>query len=291
MGDAFGEGYPADGEQPRHSITLSPFAIAATTVTNADFARFVEATGYSTSAEQFGSSAVFHLAVRAPSRDVVGPIPSVPWWIEVRHADWAHPTGRRSHWQDIADHPVVHISWHDANAYCQWAGLRLPTEAEWEYAARAGHTDRRYPWGNELYPQGTTRCNIWQGPFPDRDPDADGPLTTAASRSFPPNDFGLFQTQGNVWEWCADWFDPLYYQHSPRRNPQGPRRGTRRVMRGGSYLCHNSYCNRYRLAARSGNTPESSTGNCGFRTARRADRQPPQILASGSARASRSGCP
>lgn len=265
MGDAFDEGYPADGERPVHAVCLSPFAIATTTVSNAQFAAFVEATGYETDAEQFGSSAVFHLAIRAGEADVVGPVAGSEWWLEVRGADWARPAGPRSTWREIPRHPAVHISWFDAQAFCQWAGVRLPTEAEWEYAARAGHTGRRFPWGDELEPDGHFRCNIWQGTFPDENTGADGYLTTAPVRSFAPNDFGLYQTSGNVWEWCADWFSPDYYSHSPDRHPAGPSEGTHRVMRGGSHLCHESYCNRYRLAARYANTPESSSGNLGFR--------------------------
>ena len=276
MGDPFGEGYASDGEQPVHEVTLDPFAIAITPVTNAQFAAFVEATGYVTDAERFGSSAVFHLTVRARDEDIVGPIAGVEWWTEVRGADWAHPYGRRSLWRELPRHPAAHISWFDATAYCRWAGARLPTEAEWEYAARGGHAGRRFPWGDELRPGGEHRCNIWQGSFPEANTVDDGFLATAPVRSFAPNDFGLYQTSGNVWEWCADWFSQSYYGRSPRENPRGPTRGERRVMRGGSYLCHDSYCHRYRLAARSSNTPESSSGNLGFRVARQIEPSPEQ---------------
>jgi formylglycine-generating enzyme len=172
-----------------------------------------------------------------------------------------------SHWSTVSDHPVVHVSHTDALAYCRWAGRRLPTEAEWEYAARGGLEGKRYPWGNDLLgPREEHLCNIWQGEFPLANTGADGHLGTAPVKSFPPNGFGLYEVSGNVWEWCSDWFLPKYYRKSPGNNPQGPTIGAGRVMRGGSYLCHDSYCNRYRVAARSSNTPESSSGNTGFRT-------------------------
>lgn len=199
MGDPFAEGYASDGEQPVHDVVLDPFAIAITPVTNAQFAAFVEATGYVTDAERFGSSAVFHLAVQAREEDVVGPIAGIEWWSEVRGADWAHPHGPRSLWQEQPRHPAVHISWFDANAFCAWAGARLPTEAEWEYSARGGRPGRRFPWGDELTPAGEHRCNIWQGTFPEENTREDGFLTTAPVRTFAANDFGLFQTSGNVW--------------------------------------------------------------------------------------------
>lgn len=266
MGDHFAEGYEYDGEVPVHPVELDAFRIDVTTVTNAQFAAFVDATGYRTESEAFGFSAVFHLATRAAPADIEGAATGTPWWHVVRGADWAHPAGPRSSWQDIPDHPVVQVSWNDAVAYCRWAGRRLPTEAEWEYAARGGLTGQRYPWGNDLQPDGEHRCNIWQGEFPVRNTMDDGYLTTAPARHFPSNGYGLYQTSGNVWEWCADWFLPKYYRNSPPTNPQGPKVGRGRVMRGGSHLCHESYCNRYRVAARSANTPDSASGNIGFRT-------------------------
>ncbi|MBT2551034.1 formylglycine-generating enzyme family protein [Arthrobacter sp. ISL-65] len=266
MGDAFGEGYPDDGESPVHEVRLDGFWIDATAVTNAMFAAFIEASGYRTEAEQYGTSAVFHLLVQSPKSQILGAAAGVPWWLNVRGADWAHPAGPDSTWQDIPDHPVVHVSHNDALAYCIWAGRRLPTEAEWEYAARGGLPGMRYAWGNDLIPGGEHRCNIWQGTFPTSNSRDDGHLGTAAVKSFLPNGYGLYEMAGNVWEWCNDWFLPKYYRNSPTDNPQGPTIGRGRVMRGGSYLCHDSYCNRYRVAARTSNTPESSSANLGFRT-------------------------
>jgi formylglycine-generating enzyme required for sulfatase activity len=267
MGDSAGDGNPGDGETPVHRVTVSAFSIDATSVTNRDFAWFVDDTGYRTEAETFGYSAVFHLALQAEPGEVMGPAAGTPWWAGVRGADWRHPGGSRSDLDGLDEHPVVHVSWNDAVAYSKWSGRRLPTEAEWEFASRGGLKNARYPWGDELLTaDGEWQCNIWQGVFPERNDLDDGYLTTAPVRSFAPNAYGLWQTVGNVWEWCADWFGPRYYKFAPAIDPQGPRLGAARVIRGGSYLCHDSYCNRYRNAARSSNTPESSMGNAGFRT-------------------------
>ncbi|MBL8600259.1 MAG: formylglycine-generating enzyme family protein [Devosia sp.] len=266
MGDASGEGNHADGERPLHQVKLEAFHIDVTSVTNADFAKFVTSSGYRTEAETFGYSLVFHLEYHGPARDVVGRANGAPWWLGIRQADWAHPGGRNTSIAGLEDHPVVHVSWNDAQAYCSWSGRRLPTEAEWEFAARGGLEGRRYPWGDEAVDAGGWRANIWQGRFPERNTLDDGYQNTAPVRSFHPNGYGLWQMVGNVWEWCNDWFDPTYYSVSQTSSPEGPSVGTLRVLRGGSYLCHASYCNRYRNSARSGSTPDSSTGNCGFRT-------------------------
>lgn len=269
MGDATGDGNPGDGEGPVHAVTLSGFSIDVTPVTNADFARFAAATRFATEAEEFGFSAVFHLALAARPDEVMGPAGGTPWWVGVRGADWRHPGGSQSGIAGLDDHPVVHVSWNDASAYCGWAGRRLPTEAEWEYASRGGVDGARYPWGNDLLDGHVWHCNIWQGRFPTTNDLDDGYLTTAPVRTFSPNGFGLWQTVGNVWEWCSDWYSPQFYNASPCFDPRGPGTGAVRVLRGGSYLCHDSYCNRYRNAARTSNTPDSSMANTGFRTVAR----------------------
>lgn len=267
MGTDESYGYGEDGEGPAHVVRLGPFAISRHAVTNAQFAAFVAATGHRTAAEAFGWSFVFarFLAEDFPAtRRVAG----APWWRQVDGADWAHPEGPGSVIEDRADHPVVHVSWDDAQAFCAWTASRLPTEAEWEFAARGGLATLRFPWGDDLEPDGEHRMNVFQGSFPASNTVADGYAGTAPVHAFAPNGFGLHQMTGNVWEWTADWFDPAYYAASPREDPPGPDAGVARVMRGGSYLCHASYCNRYRVDARSSSTPDSSTGNLGFRVAR-----------------------
>jgi sulfatase modifying factor 1 len=266
LGNADMHAYPGDGEGPVHPVTLDAFEFAPHTVTNEEFGRFAEATGYRTEAERFGWSFVFGglLPDDFPETQAVA---SAPWWRQVEGASWARPEGPQSSLDGRGDHPVVHVSWNDAVAFCAWAGVRLPTEAEWEFAARGGLEGRVYPWGDELEPGGEHRMNVWQGTFPAQNTLADGFLGTAPVDAYAPNGFGLHNMTGNVWEWCADWFDPQAYSQDRLDNPQGPPGGTHRVSRGGSYLCHASYCRRYRVAARNALTPDSSTGNTGFRCA------------------------
>ncbi len=220
--------------------------------------------GYVTEAERFGWSFVFggFLPEDFPATRAVA---KAPWWRQVEGADWRHPEGPDSSVAERASHPVVHVSWNDAQAYCAWAGARLPTEAEWEYAAGGGLSGKRFPWGDDLEPGGEHRMNVWQGRFPAENSEADGFAGTCPVDEFPPNGYGLFNMTGNVWEWCSDWFHPTFHTREKRTNPHGPKHGEAKVMRGGSYLCHESYCRRYRVAARSANTPDSSTGNLGFR--------------------------
>lgn len=267
MGNEDGCGYPADGEGPVRVVQLQPFWIEPTAVSNAQFAAFVAATGYRTQAERFGWSFVFAGLLPddfVPTRGVA----EAPWWRQVHGADWRHPEGPHSTLDQRDRHPVVHVSWNDAAAYCAWRGLRLPTEAQWEYAARGGLAQRRYPWGDELTPAGVHRMNVWQGRFPAENTLADGYDGTAPVDAFPPNDYGLYNMTGNVWEWCENWFDPLVHLSGRSHDPFGPSCGLVKALRGGSYLCHESYCFRYRVAARSSNTPESSAGNIGFRCIR-----------------------
>lgn len=266
MGNDSALSYPADGEGPVREITLTAFWIDSCAVSNAAFGRFVDGTGYRTQAERFGWSFVFGGLLPdefPPTRGVA----EAPWWRQVYGADWRHPEGPQSTVDDRGSHPVIHVTWQDAKAYAGWAGKRLPTEAEWECAARGGRSSKLFPWGDELTPGGVHRMNVWQGSFPQQNTLDDGWYGTCPVDAFEPNDLGLHNVTGNVWEWCADWFHPTFHTGDTKTDPQGPADGTRRVTKGGSYLCHASYCHRYRVAARQGLTPGSSTGNVGFRCA------------------------
>jgi formylglycine-generating enzyme required for sulfatase activity len=266
MGNDGGPEYPGDGEGPARRVTVDAFSIDRYAVTNTQFAAFVDATGHVTDAEKFGWSFVFAGLLPddfVETRGVVG----AEWWRQVFGAQWRHPEGPHSDLAGRLDHPVLHVSWDDAQAYCAWVGLRLPTEAEWEFAARGGLEGKRYPWGDDLLVDGRHQCNVWQGTFPSENTVEDGYYGTAPVDAFAPNGYGLYNVVGNAWEWCLDWFDAEFHRDGPRRNPTGPPHGTQRVMRGGSFLCHESYCFRFRVPARSSNSPDSTTGNLSFRCA------------------------
>ena len=270
MGTESEEGFSLDGEGPVREVTLGSFYIDRYPVTNRGFREFVKAQDYKTEAERFGWSFVFHnqLPPERYGKIIDDTVAGHEWWCKVDGADWRHPEGPDSSIDARLDHPVTHVSWTDAAGYARWAGKRLPSEAEWEMAARGGLEQKTYAWGDELTPGGKHLCNIWQGEFPSRDTGEDGYKGPCPVDAFAANGFGLSSMTGNVWEWCGDWFHPDYQVTATRHNPVGPPRGTARVMRGGSYLCHDSYCNRYRVAARTSNTPDSSTGNLGFRCVR-----------------------
>jgi formylglycine-generating enzyme len=269
MGTDYRDAFPADGEGPVRPVSLSPFAIDTYPVTNRDFAAFVSATNYLTESEHFQWSFVFwaHLPPERLDELVEDTVAAAPWWCRVPGASWLHPEGPGSHIADRPNHPVVHVSWNDAVAYAAWAGKSLPSEAQWEYAARGGLEQKLYPWGDDLTPNGRHLCNIWQGEFPRIDTAEDGFAGACPVDSFPPNPFGLYSITGNVWEWCSDWFHTAFTT-AKQHNPSGPDTGQAKVMKGGSFLCHASYCNRYRVAARTSNTPDSATSNIGFRCAR-----------------------
>lgn len=286
-----------------HPVELDGFWIDETEVTNRQFQEFVDATGYVTTAE------------KAPRReDFVGQVPDItaipeenlvagsicynssfdldalktvsrsdPAWVFAgqvwkyqQGANWRQPEGPGSSIDDRLDHPVVHVSWEDARAYCRWAGKQLPTEAQWEYAARGGLQQKAYPWGDEPRPAEGWPHNIWQGEFPIRNTGDDGFLTTAPVKSFPPNGYGLYDVTGNVWEWCADWYAPDYYRRSPRRNPAGPPESVdpnepnvpKRVQRGGSFMCSDQYCIGYSVSARMKGDPLTGAFHTGFRCVR-----------------------
>jgi formylglycine-generating enzyme len=268
MGTDDAEGFPADGEGPARRVHLSAFSIAPSTVTNEQFSAFVRATGHVTQAEMAGSSFVFYLQVPTWLRASIRQHPQgLPWWLDIRDTCWQRPEGPGTHVRDRMADPVVHVSWHDANAYCEWAGVRLPTEAQWEYAARGGMERSRYTWGDHMPAQ--PPCNIWRGRFPN-DPAPGWKPGPMPARSGEANGHGLFHMAGNVWEWCDDWFHPGYHSVTAPSDPLQSDFTSRRSMRGGSFLCHDSYCNRYRVAARGSNTPESSASNVGFRVVTKA---------------------
>jgi sulfatase modifying factor 1 len=269
MGTDYADGFVADGEGPVREVRLRPFSLGKYPVTNSEFREFIQQTAYQTEAEQFGWSFVFWAHILEDRRKylVDDTVAAAPWWCKVRSAMWSTPEGPGSTLEGRDRFPVVHISWNDAIAYTRWAGMRLPTEAEWEYAARGGLVQQLYPWGNKLRPDGEHRCNIWQGDFPSHDSADDGYAGSCPVDAFLPNGYGLYSMTGNTWEWCSDWFDADFHRTAPTDNPMGPTSGQSRVVKGGSFLCHKSYCNRYRVAARTANTPDSSASHMGFRYA------------------------
>jgi len=268
---------------PVHEVELDAFYMDITEVTNEEFARFVEATKYVTVAERpldprkfpgvppeklKPGSIVFKLSAGAEDLNNIH-----GRWEYVAGACWKYPEGPHSDLKGREKHPVVHIAYEDAEAYAKWAGKRLPTEAEWEYAARGGLEQKRFVWGDEFRPAGKWMANIWQGRFPIENTKEDGYVLTAPVRSYPANGFGLYDMAGNVWEWCSDYYRPDYYRTSPRKNPQGPTDSfdpqepgvVKKVQRGGSYMCSDQYCIRYRPAGRGKGELESSHGHVGFR--------------------------
>jgi sulfatase modifying factor 1 len=265
MGTDYPGGYFEDAEGPVREVSVLPFSIDAAPVTNAEFAKFTVETGYLTEAEQFGWSFVFWSHVPPDRFDelVSDTAAETPWWCKVEGAYWNAPEGPDSDVADRSDHPVVHVSWNDAAAYCNWYGKRLPSEAEWEYAARGGLQQKLFPWGDELTPGGQHMCNVWQGDFPNKDTSEDGFTGTCPIDAFPPNSFGLFSVAGNTWEWCSSSWSTGGNRACCA--PSNTGESERKVIKGGSFLCHASYCNRYRVAARTFNTADSSASNIGFR--------------------------
>ncbi len=276
-----------DRDAPLHRVRLGGFWLDPTEVTNAEFARFVAATGYVTDAERKPGKEdvpgvpedqlVAGSLVFTPPPGAVDVREFWNWWSFVPGADWRHPTGPGSSNVGLDEHPVVHTSWRDANAFAKWAGKRLPTEAEWEFAARGGLDQQRFVWGKEKLPGGVWMANIWQGKFPQENTVADGFPTTSPVRAFPANGFGLYGMSGNVWEWCSDLYHPQGYGDGKEVlvDPQGPAKSfdpqepgaVKRVMRGGSFLCSDEYCLGYLPGTRMKSTPDTSLCHTGFRCA------------------------
>jgi sulfatase modifying factor 1 len=279
---------PFEDARPIHTVELDGFWMDATPVTNTQFARFVQATGYVTIAELkpdpkdfpgvpasklVPGSLVFKAPPKAVSLEDIS-----QWWDYVPGACWRHPEGPGSDLKGREDHPVVQVSYTDAEAYAKWAGKRLPTEAEWEYAARGGLTQMPYVWGKVFRPGGKIQANTFQGHFPNANTKEDGYERTSPVRAFPANGFKLYDMAGNVWEWCSDWYDSGYYAVSPRKNPQGPSNShdpsqpeyPERVQRGGSFLCSDQYCSRYMPGGRGKSAVDTGAGHVGFRCVRSA---------------------
>lgn len=284
-------------EFPKHQVRLNAFYLDKTEVTNAQFAKFVEATGYVTTAERKPDWEELKQSLppgtpRPPDSVLVaaslvfkqtsGPVDLHnynEWWSWVAGANWRHPEGPGSSIEHRMNHPVVHVSWFDAIAYCKWAGKRLPTEAEWEWAARGGLAGNIYPWGNEHVNANKAKANSWEGVFPYQNTKKDGFVKAAPVASFAPNGYGLYDMAGNVWEWCSDWYHANYYESMKQGiadNPKGPDQSfdpddpftPKRSMRGGSFLCNDSYCSGYRVARRMKSSPDTGLEHTGFRCAK-----------------------
>ncbi|MCE5294431.1 MAG: formylglycine-generating enzyme family protein [Chlamydiales bacterium] len=280
-------------QKPAHKVVIRSFYLDATPVTNRQFQAFVTATGYITTAEKAPTLAeimsqvppgtpqpppealVAASLVFKPSATPIALHNSNAWWEWTRGANWKHPLGPESTITGKEDHPVVHISWYDAEAYAKWANKRLPTEAEWEYAACGGQKDVRYVWGNEEFNEQNPQCNIWHGEFPHKSTKSNGYYGTTPVKAYPANPYGLYDMAGNVWQWCQDLYHANYYQKSPVDNPTGPISSfdpdepyaKKYVHRGGSFLCHASYCKGYTITARMKTSPDTSLNHLGFRCA------------------------
>lgn len=281
-------------EYPVHSVRVNGFWMDATEVTNAQFKQFIDATGYLTTAERVpdweeirkqlpaGTPKPADSLLKPASLVFSPPSSKVPlegvasWWRWQKGADWRHPEGPQSTIDGRENYPVVHVSWYDAQAYANWAGKRLPTEAEWEYAARGGLKGQAFSWGAMAIEQGEIKANTWQGDFPDNNTGTDGFKGLAPVKQFAANGYGLFDMAGNVWEWCADWYRSDYYHEvsvAEQQNPTGPLSGydpdepaaPKRVVRGGSFLCHSSYCSGYRVSSRMKSAPDTGLQHTGFR--------------------------
>lgn len=268
---------------PIHTVQLDGFWMDVAPVTNAQYARFVKETRYITVAERKPDPAQFpdvlpeklvpgSLVYHPPKRAV--PLDDVTqWWAYVPGANWLHPEGPASNLKGRKNHPVVQVCFEDAVAFANWAGKRLPTEAEWEYASRGGLSQMPYVWGKEFRPGGKYMANTFQGNFPNVNTMADGFERTSPVHAFPPNGYGLYDMAGNVWEWCSDWYQPDYYAVSPTKNPNGPRDSfdtaepgiPKRVQRGGSFLCTDQYCSRYMPGGRGKGAIDTGASHVGFR--------------------------